>query len=77
MIAVEIHNEFDIRLNKSSIQVLLENITLLPGLNSVILVSDDSVNIDPKTIYKTMEGKTILEKEFEISHIVYLISLER
>jgi hypothetical protein len=58
-------------------KVLLENIILLPGSNSVTLVSDDSVNIDPKKIYKTMESKTILEKEFEISHLVYSISLER
>ena len=42
-----------------------------------MLVSDDSVNIDPKTIYKSMKSKTILEKEFEISHLVYSISLER
>jgi len=58
-------------------EILVENIMLLPGLNSITLVSDDSVNIDPKTIYKTMESKTILEKEFEISHVVYSISLER
>ena len=58
-------------------KVLLENIILLPGSNSVTLVSDDSVNIDPKKIYKTMESKTILEKEFEISHVAYSISLER
>ena len=47
MIAVEIHNEFDIRLNKSSIQVLLENILLdnkqNTGSINIIMTDDDTL----------------------------------
>ena len=63
--------------SSSSTEVLIENITLLPGTNSIIFISENSTNIDPKTIYKTMSSETILEKEFHISHLVYSISLER
>jgi len=72
----EINQAFPI-FSDSSTEVLIENITLLPGTNSIIFISENSTNIDPKTIYKTMESQTILEKEFQISHIVYSISLER
>ena len=47
MIAVEIHNEFDIQLNKSSIQVLLENILLdnkqNTGSINIIMTDDDTL----------------------------------
>jgi len=64
-------------LSSSSTEVLIENITLLPGSNSIIFISENFTNIDPKIIYKTMASETILEKEFHISHLVYSISLER
>ena len=46
MITVEIHNEFDIQLNKSSIQSLLENILLDNKQNigsiNIIMTDDDN-----------------------------------
>ena len=47
MITVEIHNEFDIQLNKSSIQGLLENILLdnkqNTGSINIIMTDDDTL----------------------------------
>ena len=34
----------------------------------------NETNIDPKIIYNTMSSETILEKEFQISFIVYSIN---
>jgi len=55
MIAVEIHNEFDIQLNKSSIQVLLENILLdnkhNTGSINIIMTDDDTLRLMKKEYF--------------------------
>ena len=62
--------------DKIIIEILIENINLSPGINSIIFISENSININPKTIYKTMSSETILEKEFQISLVFHSISLE-
>ena len=55
MITVEIHNEFDIQLNKSSIQSLLENILLdnkqNTGSINIIITDDDSLRLMKKEYF--------------------------
>ena len=55
MITVEIHNEFDIQLNKSSIQSLLENILLdnkqNTGSINIIMTDDDSLRLMKKEYF--------------------------
>ena len=55
MITVEIHNEFDIQLNKSSIQSLLENILLdnkqNTGSINIIMMDDDSLRLMKKEYF--------------------------
>ena len=55
MITVEIHNEFDIQLNKSSIQSLLENILLdnkqNTGSINVIMTDDDTLRLMKKEYF--------------------------
>ena len=55
MITVEIHNEFDIQLNKSSIQVLLENILLdnkqNTGSINIIMTDDDTLRCMKKEYF--------------------------
>ena len=55
MIIVEIHNEFDIQLNKSSIQSLLENILLdnkqNTGSINIIMTDDDSLRLMKKEYF--------------------------
>ena len=55
MITVEIHNEFDIQLNKSSIQSLLENILLdnkhNTGSINIIMTDDDTLRLMKKEYY--------------------------
>ena len=55
MIAVEIHNEFDIQLNKSSIQSLLENILLdnkqNTGSINIIMTDDDTLRLMKKEYF--------------------------
>ena len=55
MITVEIHNEFDIQLNKSSIQSLLENILLDNKQNigsiNIIMTDDDSLRLMKKEYF--------------------------
>ena len=72
----DIENAFPISSN-SSIEIIINNMELLPGTNSITFISEDYRSIDPKILYKTMDSRSILEKEFEISHLVYSISLER
>ena len=55
MITVEIHNEFGIQLNKSSIQSLLENILLdnkqNTGSINIIMTDDDSLRLMKKEYF--------------------------
>ena len=55
MITVEIHNEFDIQLNKSSIQSLLENILLdnkqNTGSINIIMTDDDTLRLMKKEYF--------------------------
>ena len=55
MITVEIHNEFDIQLNKSSIQSLLENILLdnkqNAGSINIIMTDDDTLRLMKKEYF--------------------------
>ena len=55
MITVEIHNEFDIQLNKSSIQSLLENILLDNKQNigsiNIIMTDDDTLRLMKKEYF--------------------------
>ena len=55
MITVEIHNEFDIQLNKSSIQGLLENILLdnkqNTGSINIIMTDDDTLRLMKKEYF--------------------------
>ena len=55
MITVEIHNEFDIQLNKSSIQSLLENILLdnkqNTGSINIIMTDGDSLRLMKKEYF--------------------------
>ncbi len=55
MITVEIHNEFDIQLDKSSIQSLLENILLdnkqNTGSINIIMTDDDSLRLMKKEYF--------------------------
>ena len=55
MITVDIHNEFDIRLDKSSIQVILENILLDNNQNTgsinIIMTDDDTLRLMKKEYF--------------------------
>ena len=55
MITVEIHNEFDIQLNRSSIQSLLENILLdnkqNTGSINIIMTDDDTLRLMKKEYF--------------------------